>query len=237
MFPILIAVVFLDACLCKGFIILCTVSFFLLFCLNLCVLRDIQPSRNKSHLQIYQRVFKWVRRCKMSAEDRVASINKRRREIEGDRLWARALTLPYTDLMYLFDRTYTNLIACWDAANDPEQTDRMCSIEQDTWKSASYLLIDLWRVHGEDNWVHAPHLILIASTASLKTSSQLQISCWRVLTPIAILSTSIGASSHSITRRLSWGVKARMHGIRLLRMMPSHVWQRVWVNIPFWWSI
>ena len=237
MFPILIAVVFLDACLCKGFIILCTVSFFLLFCLNLCVLRDIQPSRNKSHLQIYQRVFKWVRRCKMSAEDRVASINKRRREIEGDRLWARALTLPYTDLMYLFDRTYTNLIACWDAANDPEQTDRMCSIEQDTWKSTSYLLIDLWRAHGEDNWgactppyLDSIHSLLedelTAANIVLKSSN-----------PSMILSTSIGASLHSITRRLSWGVKARMHGIRLLRMMPSHVWQRVWVNIPFWWSI
>lgn len=54
--------------------------------------------------------------------------------------------------MYPFDRMYTNSIARRDAANDPEQTDRMRSIEQDAWKNASYLLIDLWRAHGEDNW-------------------------------------------------------------------------------------
>jgi hypothetical protein len=36
--------------------------------------------------------------------------------------------------------------------NNPEQTDYMRSIEQDAWTSASYYLIDLWRVHGEENW-------------------------------------------------------------------------------------
>jgi len=94
-------------------------------------------ARNKSRLQIYQRdynAFKRVGRRKMSADDRAAFINKRRREMEGDR------------------STYTNTIVRRDTTNDPEQTDYMRSTEQNAWMSASYLLIDLWRVHGEDNW-------------------------------------------------------------------------------------
>jgi hypothetical protein len=62
------------------------------------------------------------------------------------------LSFTCTDLIYPFDRTYTNTIARRDTANDAEQTDFMRSIEQDAWASASYLLIDLWRVHGEENW-------------------------------------------------------------------------------------
>ena len=109
------------------------------------------PGRNKSHLKIYQCTFKWVGRHKMSTEDR-ASINKHHHEIKGDHLWAGVLTLLCTDLMCLFDRTYTNTITHQDAANDPEQTDHMHSIDQDAWKSALYLFIDLWHTHGEDNW-------------------------------------------------------------------------------------
>ena len=82
----------------------------------------------------------------------------------------------------------------------------------------TYLLT--YGIHmGKTTGVNAPHRILIASTASLKMSPQLQISCWTPLTPIVILFTSIDTSLHSITRRWSWGVKARMHGIQLLRMV------------------
>ena len=84
--------------------------------------------------------------------------------------------------MYPFDRTYTNTIARRDTTNDPEQTDYMRSTEQNAWMSASYLLIDLWRVHGEDNWdectppyLHSIHSLLedelTAANIVLKSSN------------------------------------------------------------------
>jgi hypothetical protein len=52
----------------------------------------------------------------------------------------------------LFDRTYANTIVRRDATSDPEQTDHMRTVEREAWTNASLLLIDLWRLHGEDNW-------------------------------------------------------------------------------------
>ena len=51
-----------------------------------------------------------------------------------------------------FDRTYTNTIVRRDTTSDPEQTDHMRTSEREAWTNTSFLLIDLWWLHGEDNW-------------------------------------------------------------------------------------
>jgi hypothetical protein len=51
-----------------------------------------------------------------------------------------------------FDRTYTNTIVRRDTTSDPEQTDHMRTVEREAWTNASFLLIDLWRLYGEDSW-------------------------------------------------------------------------------------
>ena len=87
----------------------------------------------------------------MSLKDRAACEDKRRREVEGSRLWVTAIKGSFTKLMS-FDRTYTNTVVRRDTTCDPEQTDYMHTIERVAWTNASFLLIDLWRLHGEDNW-------------------------------------------------------------------------------------
>jgi hypothetical protein len=50
------------------------------------------------------------------------------------------------------NRTYTNAVVRRDTTSDPDQTDHMRTVEREAWTNASFLLIDLWRLHGEDNW-------------------------------------------------------------------------------------
>ena len=112
--------------------------------------------RNKVHLQTYQRRYnalKRVGRRQMSLEDRATCENKRRRETEGSRLWVAVINRLCIKLMQiLFDRMYTSTIIRCDTTSDPEQTDHMCAVEREAWTNASFLLIDLWRLHGEDDW-------------------------------------------------------------------------------------
>ena len=112
--------------------------------------------RNKIHLQNYQRRYKALKRVgrrKMSLEDRAACENKRRREMEGSRLWVAVINGSSISLTRMsFNRTYTNAIVRRDTTSDPEQTDHMRTVEREAWTNASFLLIDLWRLHGEENW-------------------------------------------------------------------------------------
>ncbi|KIM86818.1 hypothetical protein PILCRDRAFT_86447 [Piloderma croceum F 1598] len=68
--------------------------------------------------------LKRVGRRKISLEDRAACEDKRRREMEGSR----------------------------STTSDPEQTDHMHTVAREAWTNALFLLIDLWRLYGEDNW-------------------------------------------------------------------------------------
>jgi len=70
----------------------------------------------------------------MSLEDRAACENKCRREKEGIRF------------------TYINTIVRCDTTSDPEQTDHMRTVKSEAWTNTSFLLMDLWQLHGEDNW-------------------------------------------------------------------------------------
>ena len=112
--------------------------------------------RNKIHLWNYQHRYntlKRVGRHKMSLKDRAACEDKHRIEVEGSRSWvtASAIKGSFTKLMS-FDRTYTNTIIHCNTTCDPEQTDHMCTIKRVAWTNASFLLIDLWQLHGEDSW-------------------------------------------------------------------------------------
>ena len=51
-----------------------------------------------------------------------------------------------------FNGTYTNAIVRRDTTNDPEQTDHIHIVEREAWTNASFLLINLWQLHREENW-------------------------------------------------------------------------------------
>ena len=48
-------------------------------------------------------------------------------------------------------------------AQDPEQTESMCSVEHKLWSEAAIVLIDLWKQYGEGNWDSSmpPYLMFI----------------------------------------------------------------------------
>lgn len=73
--------------------------------------------------------------------------------MEGSRSWVTVIKRSCIKLTRMsFDRTYTNTIVRRDTTSDPEQTDHMRTVEREAWTNASFLLIDLWRLYGEDNW-------------------------------------------------------------------------------------
>ena len=112
--------------------------------------------RNKIHLQNYQHQYKALKRVgrrKMSLEDRATCENKRRREMEGSHLWVTIINGLSISLTWMsFNRTYANTIVHHDTTSDPEQTDHMCMVKREAWTNASFLLINLWWLHREENW-------------------------------------------------------------------------------------
>jgi len=133
--------------------------------------------------------------------------------MEGRCLWVTVIKRSWIKLTRMsFDRMYTNTIVHCSTTSDPKQTDHMRTVEREAWNNAPFLLIDLWRLYGEDNWDKYTPPYLDNIRTLLKDE-------------LAVANTFLNSTPDHKTLHLHWHIIAFYHQEIELRGKGEAAWQ------------